>query len=180
MNQFKSKENLINDWISTQLNTYNNANKEILTFIANILFQQGEASSEIIIKLFKEGYCYYFANMLKDAFEGEIYWNKKDEHIIWKDNNSNTYYDIEGVVSKLKKEDIINISFLGDDLESFRHRGKDFDILKEIEEYSFMLDKTLDEFMHLIYDKIPNDFKIFDYYNETDVFRYWNKYKKEL
>lgn len=52
---------------------------------------------EVIRKQFRAGYCYYFAVILKDAFQrGEICWAAPYSHIVWLDVN-NVPYDIEGV-----------------------------------------------------------------------------------
>lgn len=52
---------------------------------------------EIIWQTFTAGYCYYFAVMLKDAFQrGEICWCAPYGHICWVDDNG-VPYDISGV-----------------------------------------------------------------------------------
>lgn len=50
-----------------------------------------------IEKVFRNGYCYYFAIMLKDAFNrGEVCMTYDHEHVIWIDDD-NVAYDINGM-----------------------------------------------------------------------------------
>lgn len=91
-------------------------NKEnVLTFIDNIY--QGK---EDIRRLFRCGYCFYFACILKEAFQrGEICWAAPFGHIVWKDIDD-TAYDIEGEYCG-EAFYFIPISYLGDLVEEFRH-----------------------------------------------------------
>ena len=68
------------------------ADKDVISFIEGFL-----GDHEIIWQTFTAGYCYYFAVMLKDAFQrGEICWCAPYGHICWVDDNG-VPYDISGV-----------------------------------------------------------------------------------
>lgn len=68
------------------------ADKDVISFIEGFL-----GDHEIIWQTFTAGYCYYFAVMLKDAFQrGEIRWCAPYGHICWVDDNG-VPYDISGV-----------------------------------------------------------------------------------
>lgn len=52
---------------------------------------------DIVAKVFSQGYCYYFAIMLKDAFNrGEICMTIDHAHVVWVDDD-NVAYDIHGI-----------------------------------------------------------------------------------
>ena len=72
------------------------ADEEVMIFIANILFHNDEYNEQVR-SLFRAGYCYHFANMLKDTFQrGRVCVAGPYSHVIWEDTNGCTY-DIEGV-----------------------------------------------------------------------------------
>lgn len=69
---------------------------------------------------FRSGYCYYFALILKDAFQrGELCHAYPYGHIVWVDTNG-VSYDIEGVYVS-DSEEFIPIEKLGDDIKNFKH-----------------------------------------------------------
>lgn len=102
------------------------ADKEVLTFIDDFL-----ENSDIIWKKFRAGYCYYFAVMLKDAFQrGEICWCAPYGHICWLDDNG-VPYDIEGVCDS-ECDFYIPVSYISEGLADFKHvPRKEFDASKE-------------------------------------------------
>ena len=55
--------------------------------------------SDVLIKTFLEGYCYYFAVILQERFGGEILYEPIEGHFITKIGCS--YYDIRGDVTNL-------------------------------------------------------------------------------
>jgi len=107
------------NWIESQLEQFKESKREIITFIADILYH-GE-DNDSIRKLFTAGYCYYFAKILEDAFGGEVCWHKEYSHIVWRDENG-CCYDIEGVFYDYEDDTIVPVSVLEDKLEFFRHR----------------------------------------------------------
>lgn len=102
------------------------ADKEVLTFIDDFL-----ENNDIIWKKFRAGYCYYFAVMLKDAFQrGEICWCAPYGHICWLDDNG-VPYDIEGVCDS-ECDFYIPVSYISEGLADFKHiPGKEFGASKE-------------------------------------------------
>lgn len=66
------------------------ADEKILLFIADFLYvnavlnNDARTKSGIMTKQFSAGYCYYFAAILKAAFNyGEIGWAAPLDHIVW-------------------------------------------------------------------------------------------------
>lgn len=167
----------IENWVNGQLNYFKGSNKNVLTFIANILYSRGIENPEIVRGIFAAGYCYYFALMLKDAFGGEICWHKGFSHIVWKDTRDDIVYDIDGVFYDYNEGDIVPISFLREELESFRHRGKDSILKEEMEAEAVLLGVSIKELEQLIYDTIPESEKVYPYSNTGDARRYFHYYK---
>ena len=74
------------------------ASREVLEFIADFRYNQGETCPEPIYKIMTRDYQYYFAVMLQKAFgRGEIRYIEKYNKIIWYDTESCMLYDIDGV-----------------------------------------------------------------------------------
>lgn len=70
---------------------------DVLQFIDGIYASQPKENAEAIRSLFHNGYCYYFANMLKMAFRrGTVCLAYPLGHIVWVDTDG-TPYDIEGI-----------------------------------------------------------------------------------
>lgn len=112
----KKKEEWIEAWTSGK---WESSNKEVITFIADILFHSPNLKSNNIYNLFACGYCYYFALILKDAFKrGNIVWHKGFGHIVWEDDDG-TAYDIGGVFYDYGKGDLVPLDELGDSISSF-------------------------------------------------------------
>lgn len=184
-NFLKEKNKCIEEWVNTQLNTFKGSSKDVLEFIANILYQQGDENSETIRFLFHAGYCYYFAKMLEDAFGGEASWHKGFSHIVWKDTREgegqNIFYDIEGVFYDYNDDsDFVPLETLGSSLESFRHRGMDGNISKEISNFAKENNITEEKLIEIVYDMIPEKERIVNHCNKGDVTRVWDKYKDKL
>lgn len=70
---------------------------EILQFIND--FKKLDLSIEI---LFMEGYCYWFAFILKERFNGDIWYFPIENHFITKIGNS--FYDICGEINMDNRE----------------------------------------------------------------------------
>ena len=174
------KEQLVNDLVNSWLKSFPGSSKEILTFIANILYAQGPNNAEIIRSLYAAGYCYYFALMLKDAFGGEMCWHKGYSHIVWRDTNTDTVYDIDGVFYDYWEGDIVPIDVLKADLECFRHRGKDTVVTEEMNAECKKRNISLEELEEQIYNIIPINERILPTPNKGDVRRYWNIFKEQL
>lgn len=110
------------DWIAfytTDEFVMQGVREEVIKFIANVLYHQGPENTEIIRSLFRAGYCYYFAQMLKDAFDrGTVCLAYPFGHIVWEDDNG-IAYDIEGVYKEYER--LIPISKMGRGIRDFKH-----------------------------------------------------------
>lgn len=115
--------NVKNNWIQQQLVKNQKADTTVLQFIADILFHSGDTHSEPIRKLFRVGYCYYFAHMLQEAFgRGIVCYAYHQGHFVWLDGTSETKniaYDIEGINTNW--EHLIPEDKLGDYIWDFQH-----------------------------------------------------------
>lgn len=105
-------------------------NKEIITFIFDFLYHSGPDNVETVRNLYANGYCYYFARMLEDAFPGGrvcVAW--PFGHIVY--IYENVAYDIDGI-SSAEYEQYIPVDFLGPALNDFRQiKGKCHGTTKE-------------------------------------------------
>lgn len=72
----------------------NNTEKEIIDFING--FKKGY--EEALENVFLYGYCYYFSEILKIRFNGEVYYMPIDNHFITR--IANNYYDIRGKLNE--------------------------------------------------------------------------------
>ena len=111
------------DWITAwTTGKWETTNKSVIAFIANVLYHDPTPSgSDAIYDLFAAGYCYYFAVMLKTAFNrGEVVWHKGFGHIVWLDVDD-IAYDIGGVFYDYGADDLVPLTELGSDIEFFKH-----------------------------------------------------------
>lgn len=69
--------------------------QDVISFLSEMLYYNTESSTDIIL-LFRCGYCYHLAVILRDLFGGSIVVDKEAGHMYWKDEN-NLLYDIHGV-----------------------------------------------------------------------------------
>lgn len=179
------KNKCIENFVEHQLNTFKGSRRDVLEFIANVLYQQGDEGSETIRFLFHAGYCYYFAKMLEDAFGGEVSWHTNYSHIVWRDTREgegkDIFYDIEGVFYDYYDEnDFTPVENLGSSLESFRHRGMDGKVNQEISDFAKENDLTEAELIEIVYEMIPKEERIKNICNKGDVTRVWSKYKDKI
>ena len=106
--------------------------KKVMDFIVNFATLFGMLhpdETKAIDKVFSNGYCYYFAHILKEAFGcGEIYMTANDAHIVWM--YKNIAYDIHGVFNKYPRSanngnfyhgELIPIAMLPNYMDSFKH-----------------------------------------------------------
>ena len=107
------------DWIENQVD--HGGDEKVITFIGDIIFHPGENVDrmETIRRLFEDGYCYYFAKMLEDAFPGgTICLCFPFGHIVYLYNKE--IYDVSGK-SDAEYEELVPIEAFGDDINVFRH-----------------------------------------------------------
>lgn len=118
---------------------------EVLDFINDIYNSQPEENGEAIRALFHNGYCYYFAQMLKMAFNrGIVCLAYPFGHIVWLDDDGKAY-DIEGI-SISEYEKLVDIDCLPELKYDFMHvRG--LDSLTDIRERVDALLKEHPEFI---------------------------------
>ena len=120
-------------FVTNQLKWSPNANEQVLQFIYNFAWHKAstETEHEQIRCLFMDGYCYYFATMLKTAFKrGEICWCAPYGHFVWLDTNG-VPYDIEGV-STAEAKYYIPETYIEDGLADFMQvPGVTFNASKE-------------------------------------------------
>lgn len=106
--------------------------KDVLNFIKNFLNHNKDKcnADKILKEQFTTGYCYYFAVILKTAFNrGEICWCAPYGHFCWVDEDR-TPYDIYGICIS-EAEHYIPYYFLGEALNDFLHTDKKFNATQE-------------------------------------------------
>ena len=116
-------------------------NKQVLWFIANFNWYLGSTndSSKFINDEFMHGYCYYFAVILKDAFNrGNICYAYHLGRIVWVDTDG-IPYDVNGVHTAAKY--YIPIEYLKKGIKDFKRvPGIRFNANKEF------VDKVVEEY----------------------------------
>lgn len=111
-----------NNWIHED--QYKTGNKQVLNFIEEFMsYYDDYNKQEDIRMLFRAGYCYQFAAMLKHTFNrGEIVWCAPFGHICWQDTDGNVY-DIEGIYEG-EAFYFIPESYLGEHIKTFKHADR--------------------------------------------------------
>ena len=112
----------------------NQQEDQISEFIFEFLYKQKKESiAEIIRTQFRNGYCWHFANILRDTFHrGEIVWTAPLGHMVWYDPYTDKYYDIEGEYLQSKHDVFYMIPsrYLGEHIREFMHIPNDGHIEK--------------------------------------------------
>lgn len=116
-------------WVENTLRKFPPARRDVLTFISAVNHYSENLTVDgfrtPIERLFGDGFCYYFALMLHDAFGGTIVWHKNHSHILWMDDHG-VAYNIYGVFENCLPEDLVPIEEIAKDnkdmIESFKHR----------------------------------------------------------
>lgn len=117
---------LAEQWENQQI--HEGGDKRVIKFISEVLFHGApeinpEDAVESVRNLFEDGYCYYFARMLEDAFPGGVACLCYPfGHIVY--IYEGIAYDINGI-SNSEHEYYIPISELGKAIDSFRHVPED-------------------------------------------------------
>lgn len=143
-----------------------------------IEFIQTMVSTEEIRNLFMSGYCYHFAVILKDMFDGELKWHRGYGHIVCQIGDM--CYDADGICDDYCPEDYVPIDALKESVETFKHRGHDFDIDNDMNCTSNLAGISIEKLYEWIYNKIPEDKRIKPYPNLGDAEVYWNTLKPEF
>ncbi|MBR1987903.1 MAG: hypothetical protein IKA36_02565, partial [Clostridia bacterium] len=109
-----------------------NEDNEVIRFI-NRFYDINNNSlddQEVLRRQFRAGYCYYFAVMLKTAFNrGEICWCAPFGHMCWVDTDG-TPYDCEGVYDG-EAVYLIPEHYLGESIKDFMHTDEVYDISRD-------------------------------------------------
>lgn len=132
----------------------------VLIFINKFYNHNGnsEEAQEILRRQFHAGYCYYFAHILKTAFNrGEVCWCSGLGHMVWVDTDG-TPYDIEGI-NNSECEYYIPEKYLGDYIEDFKH----------IKDEGYYYPKTHEEFKAFT-QKVIQDYLKDNEIKETNIF----------
>lgn len=147
-------------------------NKEVLNFIENFLgHQKSFEADEILKNQFNAGYCYYFAVMLKAAFNrGEVCCCVPYGHMCWVDDD-NTPYDIYGICTS-EADYFIPVSYLGNCLNDFLHIDQPhYTTQKEIDE---IIQRYLED-QHFSYECDVDKNGILDAINNHNCYDTWGE-----
>ena len=112
-----------------------NGNKDVMDFIKGFYDRLGkntEDDKKSIRNQFMVGYCYYFAHILRTAFNrGDVCWVVGDSHIVWVDTDG-IAYDADGVFNKYNGSinDFYNKSLIPENIitpymKTFKHVPSD-------------------------------------------------------
>lgn len=75
------------DWIASHRKQFPDARPDVLGFIYDF-----SSRSSDLYEVFVNGYCFYFANMLREAFNGgDVCWSVGRGHVVWVDDNDVAY-----------------------------------------------------------------------------------------
>lgn len=109
---------------------------EVLEFIKQFLGGQYASLHDrnLLRHKFIEGYCYYFAKMLENAFgRGIVCWAAPAYHFVWQDLKDGQCYDIDGIFD-IKAHNIYYLipeDFVGSMLPEYKHVKSEPGITKE-------------------------------------------------
>lgn len=127
-------------------------NKTILRFIWDFTWGFDSWECDVIHHTFTQGYCYYFARMLEDAFPGgKLVWAFPFRHIVYVYDD--VCYDIKGVYNVPDK--LLPLEELEDILESCMHRGHDNDLVHEMFDFYSIRGFNYEAFCDRVYSLIP-------------------------
>ena len=174
-----SREEFIENYTT---NRYQKFNKDVVTFIADILYD-GRNKDGSIRSFFRAGYCYYFAAMLKDAFgRGTLCVAEPYGHIVWMDEDG-CAYDIEGpyLPADHECEGFTNVVFYGDAIYDFMHvPGKEYHGSPSFHEWAKFMKMTDIYAATLIYGDIPKEKVDWSTNFQDNVELYWMQHQMEL
>lgn len=116
-------------FVNTQVKA--GADRAVAGFIANFLLHERPENTECVRALFQSGYCYYFAHMLRTAFNrGTVCWAAPFGHVVWLDDDG-TPYDVEGLYFG-EATDFVPEDYLGDAVLDFKRvPGQKFNASKK-------------------------------------------------
>lgn len=182
------------DWyIANPEKIHGKINLSVIRFIdeiANFPDRDGN-TGEHIDHLFCAGYCYYFANMLKTAFGGQMCWAQDRGHIVWVDlPEGATFdelqnacaYDITGIYDDYPF--LWPISYLGNAVVDYMHNGQTFHLNQEFEDWCAFCNVAEFYAIALIWGQIPMDEIMAQYKKGLDfvgtAYQHWIIHKKAI
>lgn len=134
-------KNQLEKYYNINLNKFPEVDLNVLEFIKNFR-TSNSIREEVLEDTFMRGYCYYFANILKTAFErGYIAVTAPYGHIVWVDNEIG--FDINGISTS--SGTFIPIEHLGRHISDFKHvPGEDsvVTIERDIQQIIELFDST--------------------------------------
>lgn len=98
-------------------------NNEVINFINGFIekAEQLGINCDKFCQVFSSGYCLYFANMLKFAFDrGDVYILAPIGHVVWMDDDGKMY-DIWGERDHGDEEALVPISDSDSHVQDFKH-----------------------------------------------------------
>lgn len=168
-------------------------NLEVIKFIdavANFPDLDGHQGTHIT-HLFCNGYCYYFANMLKTAFGGRICWPQDRGHIVWVDCDEDCSvnelqnaiaYDITGVFQDYKR--LWPVEYLGETIAGFIHSEYTFHLNTDFAEACEFYKISEIYAITLIWECMPEEEILSAYKNGMNLvdtaYQYWISHHEEF
>lgn len=130
--RFQKLEFERNRWLDFYKNNprFKKADQNVLKFISKVSFfpDRDCIENNSIDHLFCAGYCFYFANMLKIAFNrGTVCWSVNRGHIVWldgTDTDNDIAYDITGIYYDY--EELRPVEYLGGLILDYMHNGQEW------------------------------------------------------
>lgn len=136
----------VKEWIRDMRGTDNHS-AEVSEFCNRFIRTACDCGVEwdALRKLYMAGYCYYFAMMLKAAFNrGEVYIAAPYGHVVWRDIDDR-YYDIKGEYIG-DAEAMIPVTDPFCSIKDFKHLGKKDHLGASKEQIEFLINKYKGKF----------------------------------
>ena len=136
----------VKEWIRDMHGTDNHS-EEVSTFCNTFIRKACDCGIEwdSLRSLFMAGYCYYFAEMMRSAFNrGEVYIAAPYGHVVWRDIDDR-YYDIEGeYISDYDAMIPVTDPFCS--IKDFKHLGEKDHLGASKEQIEFLINKYAHSF----------------------------------
>ena len=157
----------------------------VVSFIADILFDNGFNEGGHLFEFFNTKYSYHFAKLLQSTFDrGRVCLVDDDidhelNHFVWVDKQKDIEicYDIRGVYNPRIHSigRLIDEKFLGDFLNVFINiSGKEFYVADQLSRWARKMNMTDEDAVRNIYKVMPKDkFMTRDMTIDEEVYWYW-------
>lgn len=162
------------DWIASHRKQFPDARPDVLGFIYDF-----SSRSSDLYEVFVNGYCFYFANMLREAFNGgDVCWSVGRGHVVWVDDND-VAYDISGVYYDF--DQLVSVDYLGALVNDFKHNGWKYTVPDSRISKWCAENKVLDiTAVSTLWKCIPTAKLDFTQTVESDAIKYWDNYVGQL